>query len=69
MHAPEIERIIAFIGAIVVATAALTSLRAEWKKTHLDDQVTKIMLVLLTVGCVLVILVSLHVLGRVPGES
>jgi len=65
MHAATIERIIAFIGAIVVAISALTSLRAEWKKTNLDDHVTKLMLVLLTLGCVIVILVALGYIGRV----
>ncbi|HLW38679.1 MAG TPA: hypothetical protein VKR99_09645 [Candidatus Eremiobacteraceae bacterium] len=68
MHAAEIERIIAFIGAIVVAVSALTSLRAEWKKTNLDDHVTKIMLILLTVGCVIVVIVALGFAGRVEGS-
>ena len=68
MDAGTIERIIAFVGALVVAASALTSLRAEWKKTALDDQVTKIMLVLLTVGCVIVIIVALHIAGRVPTD-
>jgi len=68
MDAALIERIIAAVGAVVVAISALTSLRAEWKKTNLDDQVTKIMLVLLTVGCVIVIIVALGIAGRVPTD-
>ncbi len=68
MDAALIERIIAAVGAVVVAISALTSLRAEWKKTNLDDQVTKIMLVLLTIGCVIVIIVALGIAGRVPTD-
>ncbi len=64
MHATAIERIIALVGAFVVAGCALTSLRAEWKKTGLDDHVTKIMLALLTVGCIVVVLVAVGVAGR-----
>jgi len=51
-----------------VAVSALTSLRAEWKKTNLDDHVTKIMLILLTVGCVIVVIVALGFAGRVEGS-
>ena len=67
MDAEHILRIIAFIGAIIVGICAVTSLRAEWKKTGLDDHVTKIMLILLTVGCIIVLLVATHVggIGRV----
>ncbi|MDQ6780651.1 MAG: hypothetical protein M3Z37_05805 [Candidatus Eremiobacteraeota bacterium] len=67
MDAAHIERSIAFLGALVVGTSALTSLRAEWKKKNLDDQVTKVMLVLLTAGCLLVIVVALGWAGKVPG--
>jgi hypothetical protein len=64
MSASAVERIIALVGAIVVAGCALTSLRAEWKKNGLDDHVTKIMLALLTVGCIIVVLVAVGVAGR-----
>jgi len=67
MDAAHIERTIAFIGALVVAAAALTSLRAEWKKTNLDDHITKIMLALLTLGCIIVIVVAVGWAGKVPG--
>lgn len=64
MSASAVERIIALVGAIVVAVCALTSLRVEWKKNGLDDHVTKIMLALLTVGCIIVVLVAVGVAGR-----
>ncbi len=59
-----IEKTIAFIGAIVVGVVALVSLRGEWKHHGLDNQVTKLMLGLLALGCVLVILASVGILGR-----
>ena len=57
-------RIIAFVGAVVVGLSALQSLQAELPKKGLDDQVTKIMLALLALGCVIVILVAF---GFFPG--
>lgn len=63
MDIAYIERIVAVIGAIVVGASALTSLRAEWPKTGLDDHVTKIMLILLTLGCVIVTLVAFGMIG------
>ena len=65
MDLDHILKIIALIGAIVVGVTALAALRTEWKKTELEDQVTKIMMVLLTVGCIFVVLVAFGVWGRV----
>jgi hypothetical protein len=62
VDAGSIERIIALVGAIVVGTAALWSLKLEWPKTGLDDNVAKIMLGLLALGCCIVILVATRVL-------
>ncbi len=52
------EKIISIVGAIVVGVFAIIALRGEWKKTGLDDQVTKGLLALMALGCVLVILAS-----------
>jgi hypothetical protein len=57
-------RIIALVGAVIVAVVALIALRGEWHKTQLEDHVTKIMMVLLTVGCVEVFLVAIGKIGR-----
>ncbi len=57
-------KIIALVGAVVVGVVALVALRAEWKKTALEDHVTKIMMVLLALGCAEVILVAFGVWGR-----
>lgn len=64
MDAHIIERIIALIGAIVVALFALKALREEWPKKNLDDHVTKIMMGLLTIGCLIVIIVAIGFAGR-----
>jgi hypothetical protein len=60
-----IERIIEGVGALVVAFFALKALWEEWRKTALEDQVTKIMMVLLTIGSVIVLGVALGQWGRV----
>lgn len=62
MDIAAIERLVALIGAVVVGAAALWSLRLEWPKNGLDDHVTKIMLALLALGCIIVILVATRVL-------
>ena len=59
-----ILKVIAFIGAVIVGVVALVALRGEWKKAALEDHVTKIMMVLLAIGCVEVILVAFGVWGR-----
>jgi hypothetical protein len=61
---PGTLKLIALLGAIVVGVTALVVLRAEWKKTQLDDQVTKVMMVLLAIGCVEVFLVAIGKIGR-----
>lgn len=61
---PDTLRIVALFGAIIVAAGALLGLLSEWKKHELEDNVTKIMMVLLTIGCVFVILVALRVWGQ-----
>jgi NADH:ubiquinone oxidoreductase subunit 6 (subunit J) len=60
----QAEKIIAFIGAVVVFIFAIVGLRGEWNKTGLDDTVTKILLGLMAFGCVLVVLASFGVLPR-----
>jgi adenine/guanine phosphoribosyltransferase-like PRPP-binding protein len=65
MDLDHILKLIALVGAVIVGVTALVALRAEWKKTELEDQVTKIMMVLLTVGCIFVVLVAFGVWGKV----
>jgi hypothetical protein len=64
MSLVALERLLAILGALIVGVSALTSLRAEWKKSGLDDQISKIMLALLTLGCIIVILAASGIVGR-----
>lgn len=61
------EKIVALIGALIVGTFALISLKGELHKTGLDDQITKLLLGLMAFGCVLVLLATTGVLPRVTG--
>jgi hypothetical protein len=57
-------KIIAGAGALVVGFFALKALYEEWPKKNLDDQVTKIMMALLTLGCIIVLTVALGFAGK-----
>ena len=58
------ERVLAFVGALIVGGFAVVALRGEWHKSGLDDQVTKLLLGLMAFGCVLVLLAVFGVLPR-----
>lgn len=58
-------RILAGAGALVVGFFAVKALIEEWKKTALEDHVTKIMMALLTLGCLIVLAVAFGLWGRV----
>jgi hypothetical protein len=63
MSAVSIERIAALVGAILVGTTAVVQLKNDWEAHGLDATVTKILLGLMAVGCVLALLAALHLLG------
>jgi hypothetical protein len=69
MDLATIEKVVAFIGALVVFTFALIGLKGEWHKKGLDDNVTKVLLGLMAFGCVLVVLASFGVLPRGGGGA
>jgi len=58
-----IERTLAFVGALLVGGTATVQLKAELPVSGLDAQVTKLLLFLMIVGCVLAILAAVNVLG------
>lgn len=58
-----LERGIALGGSLIVGTTALSALVAEWGAVGIDNQVTKIMLGLMALGCVLVALAAFGALG------
>ena len=69
MDIDVILRVVAFAGAVIVGLSALMSLQAEWPKKGLDDQVTKVMLALLALGCCIVILVAFGVFPGIAGPT
>jgi hypothetical protein len=65
MEAQAIEKGIALIGAIVVLLTAIYQFRNELKTSwRLDNILTRVLLLLLIVGCGMVILTALGVLGH-----
>ncbi len=69
MDLATIEKIIAFAGALVVFAFALVGLKGEWPKNGLDDNVTKVLLGFMALGCVLVWLAAFGVLPRGGGVA
>jgi hypothetical protein len=63
MTAVTIERAAALVGAILVGITAVVQLKNDWGAHGLDATVTKLLLGLMAVGCVLAVLAALHVLG------
>lgn len=70
MELANIEKIVAFVGALVVFYFAVVGLRGEWHKSGLDDNVTKVLLGLMAFGCILVVLACFGVLPHTaPGGA
>jgi hypothetical protein len=63
MTAAFVERGLALIGAIIVGVTTTVQLKNDWKNNYLDDQVTKLLLGLMALGCILVLLAVFGVLG------
>ncbi len=63
MTAALLERIIALFGSLIVGGTATLQLKNEWPVEGLDAQVTKLLLGLMIIGCVLALLASLNILG------
>jgi hypothetical protein len=59
----NIERAVALIAALVVGITAIFQFKIEWPVRGLDASVTKVLLGLMIVGCVLALLASVRVLG------
>lgn len=58
-----VERTIALLGALLVGGTAAVQLRNELSLRSLDANVTKLLLGLMIVGCVLALLAAVNVLG------
>jgi F0F1-type ATP synthase membrane subunit c/vacuolar-type H+-ATPase subunit K len=69
MNLESVERIIAIIGGIIVAIIAAKALRDDWKTPGIENQVFKLMLLLLCVGGIIAFLAGAHVLGNFPNAN
>jgi hypothetical protein len=58
-----VERGAAFIGAILVGVTAFIQLKNDWPARGLDADVTKLLLGLMAIGCVLALLAAVNILG------
>jgi hypothetical protein len=63
MNVELLERAVALVGALLVAGTATIQLRNELPLGSLDANVTKLLLGLMIVGCVLALLAAVNVLG------
>jgi uncharacterized membrane protein len=66
MNAAIIERLGAVIAGIVVAVVAFYALYKDWNSTGVENQVFKLMLLLLGIGAILALLAGLNVVGFAP---
>jgi hypothetical protein len=58
-----IERGIALLGAILVGITAIVQLKNDWAARGIDAGLTKVLLGLMALGCVLALLAAANVLG------
>jgi len=58
-----IERGIALVGAILVGVTAIVQLKNDWAARGIDAGLTKVLLGLMALGCVLALLAAANVLG------
>ena len=63
MNEVYIERGIAFLGAILVGVTAVVQLKNDWAARGIDAGLTKVLLGLMALGCVLALLAAVNVLG------
>lgn len=69
MEAQLIERLGAVIAGIVVAVVAFYALYKDWSTPGIENNVFKLMLVLLGLGAVLALLAGLNVIGFTPPKG
>ena len=68
-HLATIEKIVAVIGAIIVAAAAIVALKNDWKTPGLENHVFKVMLGLLALGAVLAFFAAIGILGNFGAKA
>lgn len=63
MNEALLFRTLGFVGAIIVGVTATIQLKNDWEAKGLDAIVTKLLLGLMALGCVLVFFAALNVIG------
>jgi hypothetical protein len=63
MNVELVEKVLAIVGALVVGGTASLQLRNELPLHSLDANVTKLLLGLMILGCILALLAAINVLG------
>jgi hypothetical protein len=63
MNIVLIERGAALVGAALVGVTAIVQLKNDWVARGIDAGITKLLLGLMAVGCVLALLAAVNVLG------
>lgn len=66
MNAALVERLGAVIAGIAVAVVAFYALYKDWRAIGTENQVFKLMLLLLGLGAILALLAGLNVIGFSP---
>jgi hypothetical protein len=61
---PEVERIVAIAGGVIVGITSLIALKNDWKTPGIENHVFKLMLGLLALGALLALLAAVGVLGN-----
>jgi hypothetical protein len=56
-------KIIALVGSVIVGGTAFVQLKNDWAARGIDANVTKILLGLMAIGCIIVLLASVNMLG------
>jgi hypothetical protein len=69
MNAVLIERLGAVIAGIAVAAVAFYALYKDWHTPGIENNVFKVMLLLLGVGAILALLAGLNVVGFTPPKG
>jgi len=69
MNIVLVERLGAVIAGIVVGVVAFYALYKDWRTTGIENNVFKLMLLLLGVGAILALLAGLNMIGFTPPKG
>jgi hypothetical protein len=64
---PTVEQTLALFFGVIVFATAIVQTKNEWNKHHLEDNLTKVLLILMAVGCIEAIGATLGFFGHHAG--